>query len=57
MPNCSFGAENLGTPIGDRETLERKAKEINIRERQVYIAKRKAHNPDWNPKEEELIKI
>lgn len=57
MPKCDFGVENLGTPVGDRKSLERVAKEINLREQQLYIAKRKSHDPDWKPKEEELIKI
>ena len=57
MPKFEYGVENLGTPTGDRASLEQRAKEINLRERQAYIAKKKAHNPDWEPKEEDLIKI
>ncbi len=57
MVNCGFGVENLGTPTGDRKSLEQRAKEINTRARQAYIANKKAHHPDWEPKEEELIKI
>jgi hypothetical protein len=36
--NYGFGAENQGTPVGDRSSLEQKAKEINDRERQKFLA-------------------
>ena len=39
MPKFEYGVENLGTPTGDRASLEQIAKEINLRERQAYIAK------------------
>ena len=57
MPETGYGATNLGTPIGDRKSLEQKAREINLRERQMYIAKMKQKNPDWKPKEEDLVRI
>jgi len=37
--NFTHGVENGGTPIGDRKSLEVLAKQINDRERQIYVEK------------------
>jgi TRAP-type C4-dicarboxylate transport system substrate-binding protein len=42
MPNFTHGVENGGTPVGDRTSLERIAKEINERERTAWEAKQRA---------------
>ena len=56
MP-ITFGVEQGATPIGDRKSLEALARQVNLAEQQKYIAKMKQKNPDWKPKEGELIKI
>ena len=43
-----FGFENMGTPNGDRASLERLAAENNSRERRLWEAKMvQSHGQDW----------